>query len=53
MLGTYLYGTAFGFRGTSNQQLGYAASIAIVILLLSFAVSIIQIRLGRKAEFEY
>jgi ABC-type sugar transport system permease subunit len=52
-LGTYLYGTAFGSRGTSNPQFGYAATIAIMILLLSLCISIFQIRLGRKAEFEY
>jgi ABC-type sugar transport system permease subunit len=52
-LGTYLYGTAFGSRASSNPQLGYAASIAIVILILSLCISIFQIRLGRRAEFEY
>ncbi len=52
-LGTYLYSTAFGARGSSNPQLGYAATIAIYILILSLAISIFQIRLGRRAEFEY
>jgi ABC-type sugar transport system permease subunit len=51
-LGTYLYSMAFGAMGSSNPQFGYATSIAIVILLLSFILSIVQIRLGRRAELE-
>ena len=47
-LGTYLYAIAFGAMGASNSRLGYATAIAIVILLLSIAVSAIQIRLGRR-----
>ena len=35
-----------------NPQLGYATSIAIVILVLSFLLSIIQIRIGRRSEVE-
>jgi ABC-type sugar transport system permease subunit len=52
-LGTYLYSTAFGSKGSSNPQLGYAATIAIFILILSLVISIFQIRLGRRSEFEY
>ncbi|MDQ0474740.1 carbohydrate ABC transporter permease [Labrys wisconsinensis] len=52
-LGTYLYSTSFGAMGSSNPQLGYATSIAIVILVLSFILSIVQIRLGRRQEIEY
>lgn len=52
-LGTYLYSTAFGAMGSSNPQLGYATSIAIVILIASFVLSIIQIRIGRRQEIEY
>jgi ABC-type sugar transport system permease subunit len=51
-LGTYLYSMAFGAMGSSNPQLGYATSIAIVILVLSFLLSIIQIRIGRRSEVE-
>ena len=51
-LGTYLYSMAFGAMGSSNPQLGYATSIAIVILLLSFILSIVQIRLGRRQDIE-
>ena len=49
-LGTYLYTIAFGAMGASNSRLGYATAIAIVILLLSIVVSIIQIRLGRRRD---
>ena len=47
-LGTYLYSMAFGAMGSSNPQFGYATAIAIVILVLSLIMSIIQIRLGRR-----
>ena len=49
-LGTYLYSIAFGAMGASNSRLGYATAIAIVILLLSIVVSIVQIRLGRRRD---
>lgn len=52
-LGTYLYSTAFGAMGSSNPQLGYATAIAIVILVVSFVLSIVQIRIGRRREIEY
>jgi ABC-type sugar transport system permease subunit len=51
-LGTYLYSTAFGAMGSSNPQLGYATAIAIVILALSAVLSVIQIRIGKRMEFE-
>jgi len=52
-LGTYLYSTSFGAMGSSNPQLGYATAIAMVILAISFVLSVIQIRLGRRREIEY
>lgn len=52
-LGTYLYSTSFGAMGSSNPQLGYATAIAIVILVLSFLLSILQIRLGKRQEIDY
>lgn len=51
-LGTYLYRTAFGAMGSSNPQLGYATSIAMVILVLSLIFSVIQIRVGQIHELE-
>jgi ABC-type sugar transport system permease subunit len=52
-LGTYLYTIAFGALGSSNPQLGYASAIGILILLLAFGVSMIQIRWGQASEVEY
>jgi ABC-type sugar transport system permease subunit len=52
-LGTYLYSIAFGGAGSSNPQLGYAASIAVVILVVSLILSVIQLRLGRRNEIEF
>lgn len=52
-LGTYLYSTSFGAMGSANPQLGYATAIAIVILILSALLSIIQIRIGKRQEIEY
>lgn len=51
-LGTYLYRTAFGSMGSSNPQLGYATSIAMVILVVSLIFSVIQIRVGQINEVE-
>ena len=51
-LGTYLYAIAFGAMGASNPRLGYATAIAMVILLLSIVVSMIQIRLGRRRDLD-
>lgn len=51
-LGAYLYTIAFGAMGASNSRLGYATAIAMVILLLSVVVSIVQIRLGRRGDID-
>ncbi len=52
-LGTYLYTIAFGALGSSNPQLGYASAIGILILLLAFGLTLIQIRWGQASEVEY
>jgi ABC-type sugar transport system permease subunit len=52
-LGTYLYTIAFGALGSSNPQLGYASAIGILILLIAFVISMVQIRLGQASETEY
>lgn len=52
-LGTYLYSIAFGGAGSSNPQLGYAAAIAVVILVISLVLSVIQLRLGQRNEVEF
>lgn len=52
-LGTYLYSIAFGGVGSSNPQLGYAAAVAVVILVISLILSVIQLRVSRRNEVEY
>ena len=52
-LGTYLYSIAFGGVGSSNPQLGYAAAVAVVILVISLVLSVIQLRVSRRNEVEY
>ena len=52
-LGTYLYTIAFGALGSSNPQLGYASAIGILILLIAFVLSVVQIRQGQASETEY
>src|SRR5258708_28375538 len=51
-LGTYLYNTSFGTQGSANPKLGYATAIAIVILILSFILSVAQIRLVQYGDVE-
>ena len=52
-LGTYLYSIAFGGVGSSNPQLGYAAAVAVVILVISLILSVIQLRVSRRSDVEY
>lgn len=52
-LSTYLYTVAFGALGSANPQLGYASAIGVVILILTFVLSVAQIRWGRAGEIEY
>lgn len=41
VLGTYMYETAF-----FHDKMGYAAAIAVIIFIITFVLSILQIRLG-------
>jgi raffinose/stachyose/melibiose transport system permease protein len=47
-LGTWLYKSAF-----FNDQMGYAAAIAVVIFLITVTVSILQLFLGRGRTVQY
>lgn len=51
--GTYLYNIAFGALGSAESQLGYASAIGVIIFLLTFVLSIIQVRYGQTEEIEY
>jgi ABC-type sugar transport system permease subunit len=45
VLGTYLYKTVFGF-----DSLGYGSVIAFVVFLITFASSLLEVRLLRSGE---
>ena len=47
-LGTWLYKSAF-----FNDQMGYAAAIAVVIFVITLAASIVQLFLGRGKAVQY
>ena len=51
-LGTYLYRSAFGSLGSADPQLGYATAIAMIVLVISLVLSVIQIRVGQSRESE-
>jgi raffinose/stachyose/melibiose transport system permease protein len=47
-LGTWLYKSAF-----FNDQMGYAAAIAVVIFIITMTASILQLFLGRGKAVQY
>ncbi|MGP4021440.1 carbohydrate ABC transporter permease [Saccharopolyspora sp. 5N708] len=50
VLGTYLYGLAFGSSAGAVPALGYATAISMVIFLLAMAATVVQLRLGRARD---
>ncbi|MCI2417849.1 sugar ABC transporter permease [Saccharopolyspora sp. K220] len=50
VLGTYLYGLAFGSSAGAVPALGYATAISMVIFVLAMAATIVQLRLGRVRD---
>jgi ABC-type sugar transport system permease subunit len=49
VLGTYLYGLAFGSTAGAVPALGYATAISMVIFVLCLAATLIQLRISRRA----
>jgi ABC-type sugar transport system permease subunit len=49
VLGTYLYGLAFGSTAGSVPALGYATAISMVIFVLCLAATLIQLRIARRS----
>jgi ABC-type sugar transport system permease subunit len=49
VLGTYLYGLAFGSSAGAVPALGYATAISMVIFALCLAATIVQLRLARRS----
>ncbi len=45
VLGTYLYNTAFMY-----DEMGYAAAIAVIIFVITFSVSILQIKISNSGK---
>jgi len=50
VLGTYLYGLAFGSTAGAVPSLGYATAISMVIFVLCMAATIIQLRVSRRSS---
>ncbi|MGP9539126.1 carbohydrate ABC transporter permease [Brachybacterium sp. AOP43-C2-M15] len=50
VLGTYLYGLAFGSASGSVPQLGYASALSVVVMALCTAAVLFQMRLSRRAS---
>jgi multiple sugar transport system permease protein/raffinose/stachyose/melibiose transport system permease protein len=50
VLGTYLYGLAFGSAAGAVPSFGYATAISMVVFVLCLAATLIQVRANRKAR---
>jgi ABC-type sugar transport system permease subunit len=49
VLGTYLYGLAFGSTAGAVPALGYATAVSMVIFALCLIATLIQLRIARRA----
>jgi multiple sugar transport system permease protein/raffinose/stachyose/melibiose transport system permease protein len=49
VLGTYLYGLAFGSTAGAVPALGYATAISMVIFVLCLVATLIQLRISRRS----
>jgi ABC-type sugar transport system permease subunit len=49
VLGTYLYGLAFGSTAGAVPALGYATAISMVIFVLCLAATVIQLNISRRS----
>ncbi|GII33000.1 carbohydrate ABC transporter permease [Planotetraspora mira] len=50
VLGTYLYGLAFGNESGGTPSFGYATAISMVIFVLCMIVTLAQLRISRRAS---
>ncbi|GAB3571169.1 sugar ABC transporter permease [Amycolatopsis endophytica] len=48
VLGTYLYGLAFGSGAGATPALGYATAISMVVLVLCMVGTVVQLRLSKR-----
>lgn len=49
VLGTYLYGLAFGTSAGATPALGYATAISMVVLLLCMVGTVVQLRISKRS----
>lgn len=52
VLGTYLYGLAFGTEAGATPSFGYATAISMVVFVLCMAATIVQLRINRRRRDE-
>ena len=50
VLGTYLYGLAFGGDAGATPSFGYATAISMIILLLCMVATVVQLRIARRSR---
>ncbi|RMI44828.1 carbohydrate ABC transporter permease [Streptomyces triticirhizae] len=50
VLGTYLYGLAFGSSAGAVPSFGYATAISMVVFVLCLLATLVQVRVNRKAR---
>ncbi|WP_049579400.1 carbohydrate ABC transporter permease [Streptomyces sp. SBT349] len=50
VLGTYLYGLAFGSSAGAVPSFGYATAISMVVFVLCLVATVVQVRVNRKAR---
>ena len=50
VLGTYLYGLAFGSTAGAVPSFGYATAISMIVFVLCLAATLVQVRVNRRAR---
>ena len=49
-IGTLFYRTAFGSVDTGNPEIGIGSSIAVIIYILTFCISLVSVAVGKSKE---
>lgn len=52
VLGTYLYGLAFGSNAGATPSLGYATAVSMIVFVLCMLAVIVQLWLQRRSRYE-
>lgn len=53
VLGTYLYGLAFGSTAGSISAIGYATAVSVIVFLLGMATVLVQFWMTRRSRNLY